>query len=63
MLQSHGRQDQILPFAASLWLRDLLVEVGAKMDFIEFKGPHTIPMAAMERFVEQLQSLVAKTTD
>ncbi len=63
VLQSHGRQDQILPFAASLWLRDLLVEVGAKMDFIEFKGPHTIPMAAMERFVEQLQSLVAKATD
>ena len=54
VLQSHGRQDQILPFDAALWLRDLLVEAGTIMDFIPFNGPHTIPLAGLEHFADML---------
>ena len=54
IVQSHGRQDPILPFAASLWLRDLLIEAGALVDFIDFQGPHTITLAGLERFADML---------
>ena len=54
VLQSHGRQDQILPFDAAVWLRDMLVEAGAIMDFIPFNGPHTIPMPGLEHLAEML---------
>ena len=54
VLQSHGRQDQILPFDAAVWLRDLLIESGAIVDFIPFNGPHTIPLAGLEQFADML---------
>lgn len=59
VLLSHGRQDLILPFAASVWLKDWLVEVGANVEFIEFHGPHTIPFEALERFVSLLRQRLA----
>jgi phospholipase/carboxylesterase len=49
IVQSHGRQDPILPFTAGAWLRDLLLNAKCKVDFIEFNGSHSIPMAAIER--------------
>ena len=36
VIQSHGRQDPILPFVGAQWLRDMLVEAGLNVDFIEF---------------------------
>ena len=58
VLQSHGRQDPILPFQAALWLRDFFVDVGAPIEFIEFDGVHSISMSALRRTAELLQSLV-----
>ena len=57
VVQSHGRQDAILPFAAALALRDLLIEAGTKMNFIEFDGPHTITLAGLEALVEMLERM------
>lgn len=54
ILQSHGRQDPILPFQAGLWLRQLLEHAGCQVDFVDFQGPHTIPWQAIER----LQQLI-----
>lgn len=54
ILQSHGKQDPILPFTAGKWLRDLLLEAQCNVDFIEFNGPHTIPMEAIERTADLL---------
>jgi phospholipase/carboxylesterase len=48
VVQSHGRQDSILPFAAGEWLRDLLKEAGLRVDFHAFNGPHTIPPGAVD---------------
>lgn len=43
VLQSHGREDPILPFVAAEWLRDLLTESGCEVEFLPFTGEHTIP--------------------
>ncbi|MAG95011.1 MAG: phospholipase [Planctomycetaceae bacterium] len=59
IVQSHGRQDPLLDFHAAVCLRDLLIEGGAEVDFIEFDGIHTIPTHALERFGELLVELVS----
>lgn len=46
---SHGRYDQILPFQAAVWVRDLLTEAGMDVEFLPFNGPHTIPPEALVR--------------
>ncbi|MGO8971595.1 MAG: alpha/beta hydrolase [Myxococcaceae bacterium] len=58
VLQSHGRQDPILPFAGAEALRDLLQEAGLKVDFLPFDGPHTIPEEALNRLGALLLSLL-----
>ena len=55
IVQTHGRQDQILPFAAAIALRELLTEAGANVNFIEFNGPHTITLPGLEALVELLE--------
>lgn len=60
VLQSHGRQDMILPFQGGEWLRDLFEESGFDVEFIEFDGPHTIPPQALTRFAELLGELAAE---
>ena len=49
---SHGRIDPILPFAAAEWLRDLWQETGATVQFVDFHGPHTIPLRALSAAAE-----------
>ncbi|MEO2025103.1 MAG: phospholipase [Fuerstiella sp.] len=43
VLQSHGRQDPVLPFPPAESLRDLLGRNGFDVKFRPFDGPHTIP--------------------
>lgn len=59
VLQSHGRQDPILPYAWSEYLRDLLTEAGLEVEFIPFDGPHTIAGPALVRSLALLESLCA----
>lgn len=47
VLQSHGRQDMVLPFAPAESLRDLLVEQNFDVLFRPFDGDHTIPMEVL----------------
>ena len=54
VLQSHGRQDMVLPFAAAEWLRDMLTETGFATEFVPFNGPHTIDGQVLRRFAELL---------
>jgi phospholipase/carboxylesterase len=49
VLQSHGRQDPLLPFEHAEALRDLFQEAGLGVEFLPFDGQHTIPLAGMER--------------
>lgn len=43
VLMSHGRHDQLLPFAAAETLRDRLQAAGAKVEWVQFVGGHEIP--------------------
>ena len=49
VLQSHGRQDPILPFSLAEALRGLLEGAGLSVDFVPFEGGHAIPAPALER--------------
>lgn len=55
VLQSHGRQDPMLPYAWAEYLRDTLVECGVEVEFLPFNGPHTISEAAFARTREVLE--------
>ena len=43
VLMSHGRNDQLLPFAAAEDLRDRLKAAGASVEWVQFVGGHEIP--------------------
>ena len=58
VLQSHGRQDPILPFTEAEALRDLLTDSGLRVDFLPFNGPHTIPEEALQHLGALLTSLL-----
>ena len=47
VVQSHGRHDQLLPYAIAEVLRDRLVAAGAHVDFHAFLGGHEIPQAVL----------------
>lgn len=59
VLQSHGRQDPLLPFPAAEWLHELLTAAGLPVEFVPFDGLHTISLEAVERFAGFLARLVA----
>jgi phospholipase/carboxylesterase len=48
-VQSHGRQDQILPIQTGRWLSTFLRNAGCVGSLEEFNGPHTISSEAIER--------------
>jgi phospholipase/carboxylesterase len=52
LLQSHGRQDPILPISTGRALHQLLVDGGNDFPLLEFEGPHTIPMQALEQTLD-----------
>ena len=60
VIQSHGTLDPILPYAAAMWLLDMLLEAGAEVEFIEFEGPHTIPPNALSATANLLALLLAR---
>jgi phospholipase/carboxylesterase len=56
VLQTHGRNDAVLPFAAATTLRDLFRAEGCSVDWHEFGGGHEIPQAVLDalgRFVQK----------
>lgn len=57
VLQSHGTDDPILPFAAAEWLRDLLITSGLQVEFQRFRGGHTITAAAVQATADLLKRL------
>jgi len=58
VIQSHGREDEILPYEAALWLKELFVAAQAHVNFIGFRGPHTIPKEAVSAVGQLLQRLL-----
>ena len=58
VLQSHGLNDPILPYLGAEWLRDLFLGAGFEVDFVPFRGQHTIPFEALHHFASLLGSLL-----
>jgi phospholipase/carboxylesterase len=59
LVQSHGRQDPILPIATGRWLQKLLCDAGCIGQLIEFNGQHSIPSEALQETAKLLASLPA----
>jgi phospholipase/carboxylesterase len=48
VLQSHGKEDPILPFAIAEQLRDRMTTAGLDVRFLPFRGGHAIPPDVLE---------------
>lgn len=59
VLISHGRYDQILPFANAECLRDMLAEAGCDVQFLPFNGMHEIPQNVLRATADLLRGLQA----
>lgn len=57
ILQSHGRQDPVLPYDNAVRLHELFEENGIPNEFISFNGIHTIPMEALARCATVLDEI------
>lgn len=63
VLMSHGRHDQLLPFAAAEDLRDRLKAAGAAVDWVPFAGGHEIPPIVVDAAKSLLREPKAKLQD
>ncbi len=61
VLQTHGRQDPLLPFEHAQALHRLLVNAALVVDFQPFDGVHTIPMQALESLGNLIAGCVSGT--
>lgn len=57
VLQSHGRQDPILPFSSAEALHELIKASQPDAEFVAFNGPHTIPVEALGNLALRLRRL------
>ncbi|MGM0574759.1 MAG: alpha/beta hydrolase [Myxococcota bacterium] len=58
VLQTHGRQDPLLPFEGAVLLRDLLSDAGLEVEFHPFDGPHTIDAGGVLRLGRLLSDVL-----
>ena len=49
VFQSHGMQDELLPYVGAERLRDTLIHVGLSVEWHSFRGGHEIPRAVLQR--------------
>jgi len=57
VIQSHGRQDPILPFSSAQTLFELIKDACQSAKFLPFNGPHTIPMEALSEVAVRLKAM------
>jgi phospholipase/carboxylesterase len=58
VLMSHGRNDEMLPFAISEGLRDVMLGHGVAVEWIPFRGGHGIPQGVVEGLGAFLQRVL-----
>lgn len=62
VLQSHGKDDPLLPYICAELLRDMLGEAGAKLEFVSFRGGHGIPREVFDKVASTLERLCQTMT-
>ncbi|NOT21631.1 MAG: phospholipase [Nitrospiraceae bacterium] len=60
VFQSHGIQDEILPYVGAERLRDTLSHGGLTVEWHSFRGGHEIPRAVLQRLGPFIAKAVAK---
>ena len=60
VLQSHGRNDMLLPFAIAQTLRDRLRAAGAAVDWHEFIGGHEIPPIVLDALGKLIRTIAGQ---
>ncbi|MCC7509873.1 MAG: dienelactone hydrolase family protein [Planctomycetes bacterium] len=58
VVQSHGRQDPLLPYEWAEHLRDFMQQSGWQVEWLPFDGPHTISPDGLRATVKVLEGLV-----
>ena len=59
VLQSHGRQDPLLPYGIAMMLRTQLQAAGLSVDWHEFTGGHEIPLPVLQATSAFLDAVTA----
>jgi phospholipase/carboxylesterase len=49
VFQSHGMQDELLPYVGAERLRDILIHAGLLVEWQSFRGGHEIPRSVLQR--------------
>ena len=49
VFQSHGMQDELLPYVGAERLRDILMQAGLSVEWHSFRGGHEIPRSVLQR--------------
>lgn len=61
VFQSHGMQDEILPYVGAEGLRDTLTQAGLSVEWHSFRGGHEIPRTVLQRLGLFITKAVAHT--
>lgn len=61
VFQSHGVQDEILPYIGAERLRDTLVQAGLAVEWHNFRGGHEIPRIVLQRLGLFITKAVTRT--
>ena len=61
VFQSHGMQDEILPYVGAERLRDTLTHAGLTVEWHSFRGGHEIPRAVLQRLGPFITKAVTRT--
>jgi phospholipase/carboxylesterase len=63
IFQSHGRQDEVLPFQGGIRLRDAWLSAGCGVEWTEFNGGHEIPSGVLDRLGPFLTRALDETAE
>jgi len=61
VFQSHGMQDELLPYVGAERLRDTLTHAGLSVEWHSFRGGHEIPRAVLQRLGPFITKAVTHT--
>jgi phospholipase/carboxylesterase len=62
VVQSHAVDDAILPYSGAEALRDMLTSAGHSVDFLRFRGGHSIPEPAIRAAARLIEGVVSRSS-
>jgi len=62
VVQSHAVDDAILPYSGAEALRDMLTAAGHSVDFLRFRGGHSIPEPAIRAAARLIEGVVLRSS-